>query len=199
MTGRRPGSCNRDGGPCVSTVVRVGRLGREELRDRRFEDFFRFDYPQLVTALRLVTGDDDRARDALDEACARACERLARGKEIDVLGAWIRVVAFNAARDSNRRRRSERRARERLAAPTVSTDADADVALSLDVQAALAELTRQQREVVVHFYFLDQSVDAIAEELGIASGTVKASLHRARTALRGVLSGRAEPGRIGHA
>jgi DNA-directed RNA polymerase specialized sigma24 family protein len=50
------------------------------LRDRRFEDFFVFEYPRLVGALRLVTGDTDRARDAVDEACARAWERLSRGR-----------------------------------------------------------------------------------------------------------------------
>lgn len=44
--------------------------------DRRFDDFYVFDYPKLVSALRLVTGDDDAARDAVDEACARAWERL---------------------------------------------------------------------------------------------------------------------------
>ena len=66
--------------------------------DRRFEDFYLFDYPRLVGALRLVTGDDDAARDAVDEACARAWARLQRGHEIEVLAAWIRVVACNSAR-----------------------------------------------------------------------------------------------------
>ena len=166
-------------------------VGRWDLRDRRFEDFFRFDYPQLLAALRLVTGDDDRARDALDEACARACERLARGEEIETLGAWIRVVAFNAARDSHRRRRSERAARERLKARAATNgDASAEVALSLDVRTALATLDVRQREVVVLFYFLDRPVDAIADELAIPAGTVKAALHRARAALRVVLDDR---------
>lgn len=167
------------------------QVGRGELRDRRFEDFFRFDYPQLVTALRLVTGDEDRARDAVDEACARACERIARGKEIETLGAWIRVVAFNAARDSHRRRHTERTARERLQArPAADADVSADVARSLDIQTALATLDRRQREIVVLFYFLDRSVDAIAQELAMPAGTVKAALHRARAALRVVLDDR---------
>lgn len=172
-------------------------VGRWDLRDRRFEDFFRFDYPKLVTALRLVTGSEDRARDAVDEACARACERLAKGKEIETLGAWIRVVAFNAARDSYRRRRSERAARERVQARTASDTEMPDVALSLDVRAALAGLDGRQRKIVVLFYFLDRSVDEIAQELAIPSGTVKAALHRARAALRAVLDERApSPGAI---
>jgi len=58
-----------------------------------------------------------------------------------------------------------------------------DVAAAMDVRAALLLLSRRQREVVVMHYFLGESVDAIADELGIPTGTVKSALHRARAAL----------------
>lgn len=54
---------------------------------------------------------------------------------------------------------------------------------SVDIHRVLARLPRRQREVVVLYYFLDQSVDRIAAELEIPAGTVKAALHRARAAL----------------
>ena len=140
---RFEGGCNRSACSAVITVVRVPRGG---LDDRRFDDFFVFDYARLVGSLRLVTGDADRARDAVDEACARACERLARGRPIDVLGAWIRVVAFNVARDRLRKRRSERLARDRLAQQLTYTDGDLSVhvARAIDVSAALARLQRRR-------------------------------------------------------
>jgi len=171
------------------------------LRDRRFEDFFIFEYPRLVAALRLVTGDGERARDAVDEACARACERLARGRSIDVLGAWIRVVAFNVARDRLRRRRSERLARDRLAQRATDRPGDlsADVARAIDVRTALSRLPRRQREVVVLFYFLDHPVETIAVDLDMPTGTVKSALHRARIALAELLGEDAQKaGRIDH-
>jgi RNA polymerase sigma factor (sigma-70 family) len=171
------------------------------LNDRRFEDFFVFEYPRLVSALRMVTGDGEAARYAVDEACARACERLSRGRSIDVLGAWIRVAAFNVTRDKLRRRRSERLTRERLAqrATNRGDDLSAAVAEAIDVRVALARLPRRQREVVVLFYFLDRPVEAIALDLDIPSGTVKAALHRARIALAELLDEDAqEAGRIGN-
>lgn len=171
------------------------------LHDRRFEDFFVFEYPRLVRALRLVTGDGDRARDAVDEACARAWERLARGRPIDVLGAWIRVVAFNVARDKLRKRRSERLARDRLARRPADGDGElgTEVSRVMDVRMALARLPRRQREVVVLFYFLDHPVETIALDLGIPSGTVKSALHRARLALGELLdNGAQRAGRVGH-
>ncbi len=177
-------------------------VSRGGLRDQRFDDFFLFEYRRLVRALRLVTGDDERARDAVDEACARAWERLSRGRTIDVLGAWIRVVAFNVSRDKHRRLRSERLSRDRLAQRPTDTDRElsADVATAIDVQAALARLPRRQREIVVLFYFLDHPVETIALDLEIPTGTVKSALHRARTTLAELLSeGVHGAGRVGHA
>ncbi len=160
--------------------------------DRRFDDFYVFDYPKLISALRLVTGDDDAARDAVDEACARAWERLRRGREIDVLAAWVRVVAINGARGGLRRRAVERRARARLEARAIPAEAESlgGVADAMDVRAALAGLPRRQREIVVLFYFLDKSVATIARELNVAEGTVKAALHRARALLAELLTER---------
>jgi RNA polymerase sigma-70 factor (ECF subfamily) len=153
--------------------------------DRRFEDFYRLDYPKLVRALRLLTGDDASAREAVDEACARAWERLRRGDDIDVLGAWVRVVAMNGARGGLRRRASERRARDRLAARPIHVENDAPGALAdaMDVRAALTQLAPRQREIVVLFYFMDESIGTIARELEVPEGTVKATLHRARLLL----------------
>ncbi|MCU1428575.1 MAG: polymerase sigma factor [Actinomycetia bacterium] len=151
-----------------------------------FDDFFVFEYPRLVAALTLVTGDGDVARDAVDEACARAWERVRRNQPIDALGAWVRVVALNVARGRFRRRATERRAQQRLgaaASATTSTASSVDSALAIDVARALATLPRRQREVVVMHYFLDVAVDDVATQLGVSGGTVKTSLHRARAAL----------------
>lgn len=153
--------------------------------DRRFDDFYVFDYPRLVSAIRLITGDADTARDAVNEACARACERLGRGHDIDVLGAWVRVVALNVARGGLRRRASEHRALERLRSMATrdARDPFTRAADTIDIHRLLAQLPRRQREVVVLYYFLDQSVANIAAELHASPGTVKATLHRARAAL----------------
>jgi RNA polymerase sigma factor (sigma-70 family) len=176
--------CNRLGCSRVIAFVRTS----SEVHDRRFEDFYAFDYGKLVAALRFVTGDSDLARDSVDEACARALERLRRGDEIDVLAAWVRVVARNVARGRLRRLTSERRARARLVARPSAAESFDDAAAAIDVHAALAALTRRQREVVVMHYFLDQTVETIATELEIPTGTVKSALSRARTVLAHLLS-----------
>jgi RNA polymerase sigma factor (sigma-70 family) len=158
--------------------------------EQRFHDFYAFDYAKLVAALAFVTGDADLARDSVDEACARASERLGRGDQIDVLAAWIRVVALNVARGRIRRLGTERRARARLiaSAEPANDDAGGDPAAAIDVRAALGALSRRQREVVVMHYFLDQTVETIAAELEIPPGTVKSALNRARAVLAHALA-----------
>jgi RNA polymerase sigma-70 factor, ECF subfamily len=163
------------------------------MSDERFNDFYLSSYAKLVASLAFVTGDPELAAEAVDEACARAAERLGRGRDIEVLEAWIRVVSRNVARGRIRRLGSERRARRKLAVLWDETAPAVDTARSVDVRAALEGLPRQQREVVVLHYFLGLSVDAIADELRVPSGTVKSALHRARAALAERLVDTLEP------
>ncbi|HET9730218.1 MAG TPA: sigma-70 family RNA polymerase sigma factor [Acidimicrobiia bacterium] len=151
-----------------------------------FDDFYGNEYERHVRALALVTGDRDTARDAVDEALARAWERIRRGVVIESLGAWVRVVAMNVARGRFRQRARDERMRARIIELRPQFG-DAPEAV-IDVRRALATLPRRQREITVLFYFLDLSVQQIADELGIASGTVRASLHQARQSLAALLS-----------
>ena len=92
------------------------------------------------------------------------------------------VVATNEARREWRR--------EQRVAPTVSAvasivdDASGTVATTLDVRAALAQLTDRQRAAVVLRYVADLPLAEIAEVMGCATGTVKATLHQALAHMR---------------
>ena len=158
--------------------------------DGAFDEFYRTDYPRLVAAIGLLIGDLDLARDAVDEALARAWERMGRGDAIDCLPAWVRSVALNVVRGRFRRRAIERRVRSRIAASALRESSKPHVGLDgigVDVRRALATLPRRQREVTILYYFLDLSVDEIATGLSVSDGTVKTSLHRARAALAPLL------------
>jgi RNA polymerase sigma-70 factor (ECF subfamily) len=166
-----------------ATRRRAQTLGGQ-VDDDRIREFVDGEYAKVVATVALVCGSVAAAEDAVQEALARAWERLDRGDHIDRLPAWITTVALNLARSQMRRWRSERRARDRLGplhddlsnAPAASGDAHA-------VRQALAALPRRQREVTVLRYYLGLDVREIAEHLDIAEGTVKAMLFRARQAL----------------
>ena len=80
------------------------------LDDTTIREFLRDDYPRLVNAVALLTGDLPAAEDAVQEALVRAWIRSDRGDVIDSLPAWVAVVAMNLTRSGWRRATAERRA-----------------------------------------------------------------------------------------
>lgn len=139
------------------------------------------EYPKVVAAVGLITGNRQDAADAVQDALVGYLAKPP-SREITNLAAWITVVASNRARDLQRSRGAESRAYAKVGTADESYDA-ALAGLDVDVLKALEELPRQQKEVCVLHYLLDHSVEQIAEGLGVSSGTVKTQLHRARKAL----------------
>lgn len=156
----------------------------DEARDDEWiRDFIEQEYRQVVGTVQLVCGSRALAEDAVQEAVARAWEQRIRGQTIDRIGAWVTTVALNAARSQLRRRKVERAARSKLVASPLLGDAPAASAEAHAVREALLALPRRQREVTVLRYYADLDVVEIAQWLGIAEGTVKAMLFRARASL----------------
>ena len=154
--------------------------------EEQLAQFVAGEYPSLVAALSLVCGDRSAAEDAVQEALARAVLTQRRGT-IDSLAAWVRVVALNQLRNRWRTRSREQRATQLLADTQVPLGADDEVERSMDLVAALASLSRRQREAVALHYRLGLSVAETAQAMKVSDGTVKTLLSRARAALGAAL------------
>jgi RNA polymerase sigma-70 factor (ECF subfamily) len=160
--------------------------------EREIQEFVDREYAKVVASVGLVCGSTAVAEDAVQEALARAWEQYVRGRDIERLGAWVTTVALNLVRSHFRHRRVERNARARLVDRVEMPDEPAMSADAHAVQQALGRLPRRQREVTVLRYYGGLDVAEIAAWLGIADGTVKAMLFRARQSLADAL-GDAEP------
>ncbi len=163
---------------CGLPSTRDGQVDDDAIRE-----FVDDEYRKVVATVALVCGSVATAEDAVQEALARAWEQDARGRTIDRLPAWVTTVALNLARSQMRRWRSERRARTRLGPLQTEPDFAGATGDTHAVREALLALPRRQREVTVLRYYLGLDVHEIGEQLGIADGTVKAMLFRARQAL----------------
>jgi RNA polymerase sigma-70 factor (ECF subfamily) len=108
-------------------------------------------------------------------------------------GTWIFRIARNRATDMDRRRRSRPKTTgdEALAEAPGGDRADANLAESLDVAAALSRLSSAHREVLVLAYFKGLTQREITLYTGIPLGTVKTRTVAALKALR-VLMGPTE-------
>ena len=133
-----------------------------------------------VTSARIaasVTGDPHRALDAVQDGFATALRRRDSFRGDGPLEAWVWRIVLNTAR-SNARRRTPLEDPQRPRATNGHPERDAEL------RAALARLPERQRTAVFLRYYADLDYAAIGAALGIADGTVAATLNAAHAALR---------------
>ena len=141
------------------------------------EQAYRRLYPSLVRLAYVLVDTPELAEEAVQEAFTRAFGKWSR---IDNVDAYMRTCVVNACRKVQRRRLLVRRTPQ--SAPehgSLGADHLADVVRSL---------RPPMREAVVLRYYLQLSDVEIADTLGMAVGTVKSTLHRARAQMKKELS-----------
>jgi RNA polymerase sigma-70 factor (ECF subfamily) len=161
-----------------------------------FEELYRAHAPRLFgLACRLVGRAD--AEDLLQEIFLAAHRRLGSYRGEAALGTWLFRLATNCCLDHLRSRAGRRAAlTDELDDEPDATGSQAGPILGvvdrLDLERALADLPPGARAVFVLHDVEGFEHREIAELLGVAEGTSKSQLHRARLRLRRVL-GRPAP------
>jgi RNA polymerase sigma-70 factor, ECF subfamily len=151
-----------------------------------FDGFYAATHNRLLHVLYAMTGDLAEAQDVLQEAYARAWQRWQAVSDYDEPAAWVRTVAWRLAANRRRKARNRLAAAMRLHATAVPTaEPSPDTAA---IVAALRTLPDAQRRALALHYLCDLSVEAVAAETGVSTGTVKSRLSRGRTALAAAMS-----------
>ena len=157
-------------------VVRYSTPSIPELADlyhRRFQRFLR--------VAEAITGDLDAARDAVQEAFARAITHRADYRGEGSLESWVWSCVVNTARSQTNRRELPVAEPPELASDPQAGAADPTLA------EIIGSLPERQRHVLFLRYYADLDYRAIAAALEIEVGTVGATLHNAHATLRGLL------------
>ena len=146
--------------------------------EQELEAAYRRDFHRFLRVAEAICGDVEAARDAVQDAFAGALRSSAGFRRESSLETWLWAAVVNAARSARRRRRGhdplDELADLRAAAPPERST----------LPAALAALPERQRLVLFLRYYADLDYAAIAETLGISTGTVGATLNHAHAALR---------------
>ncbi len=150
-----------------------------------FAEFYRSAADDCLRAVLVSIGDQDTARELVDEAFARAWASWHTVSRHPAPKAWVVRTALNTGISRWRRRRRE----VPVSDPARITDVPAASGASASlvdprIMAALLRLPARQRQVVGLRLILDLDTARTAEVLGIAPGTVMAHLGRAMAALR---------------
>jgi RNA polymerase sigma-70 factor (ECF subfamily) len=150
-----------------------------DTRGRAIERLYRERYTAFRNGLEAITGSYDSARDAMQEAFARALKQRASLREDASLEAWVWRIAIRTALEQRGARNAELNGS--LDPNLPEPDRDPELA------AALRSLPPKRRLVVFLRYFADLSYADIAEVCEISEGTVAATLAQAKKALRETL------------
>lgn len=140
--------------------------------------------PRLRAAARALCRDAVKADDIVQDVLLKAWEKQDDLESIDAIMPWLFAILRNTFRASFRRRKFESDVAVEDGYDLVVA---ADQELSCEVHEtldALAELPRDQREVIVLVCFEGMSYEDAAAVCDCPVGTVKSRLNRARRELK---------------
>ena len=162
---------------------------------RRYQDMV------FATAVRLL-GNPADAEDAAQTVFLRAFEHYGQLAGNPAAGGWLKTTARNVCLNHLSRYRArwrffseidpDRETGERyedgLESRVSRAIEDEDVDRSERLERAIHHLPDAQRVPLVLFHFEELSYDEIARTLGVSLAKVKTDIHRARQALRRLLT-----------
>ena len=157
-----------------------------------FEQLYRANVRRVYALCYRFAGDAPLAEELAQDVFVRAWEKLGSFRGESAFSSWLYPIAVNVAL-------SERRSRRRRLARITSTDdltpfekpprviGEGGPEAGFDLEKALASLPDGARAVFVLHDVEGYRHEEIARLTGVATGTSKAQLHRARRLLREAL------------
>ena len=156
-----------------------------------FEGLYRAHAGRIYAICLRMSSDSSRAEELTQETFIRAWEKLGTFRGESDLSAWLRRLAINVVL-GDRRSRSRRQDRESPLAEGIEPRDPRPVGANgagqvVDLERAIATLPQGARDVYILHDVEGYRHAEVARMLGVATGTSKAQLHRARRLLREAL------------
>jgi RNA polymerase sigma-70 factor, ECF subfamily len=140
-----------------------------------------------------LLSDPQDAEDAAQEALAKLCTRIGQFRGESQFATWLYSLVANTCRDLGERQRRRRHQSLEGVAEPAGRDEPADLAFQREqrreLTRRLAELSNEQRHVMVMKDVLSLSYEEIAGVLRMPVGTVKCHAHRGRLRMRKAFDG----------
>jgi RNA polymerase sigma-70 factor, ECF subfamily len=147
-----------------------------------FERLYRLFSPRIYGLCLRLTGQREAAEDCTQESFVAAWRALAHFESRSRFSTWLHKIALNSVLSRRKGLRFEYEVAEPPLGLPERADPSSD-APPLDLERAIAALPEGARHVLVLVGIYGYSHAEAASALGIAEGTCKAQLHRARQLL----------------
>jgi RNA polymerase sigma-70 factor (sigma-E family) len=147
-------------------------------------------YHSLIRLAALLVDDRAGCEDVVQDAYVRVYASRSRLRDESRALAYLRQTVVNLSRSALRRTMvARRRAEPAPPVPGGPDEVTLDRLAQTAVVQALRRLPRRQREVLVLRYYADLSEAAVADTLGISTGSVKAYASRGLDRLAQAMAG----------
>src|SRR5260370_17860639 len=154
---------------------------------RAFERLYREHAGKVYGLCLRMTRDTALAEDCTQEMCVNAWRALDRFETRSSLGTWLHRIAVNVALGKRRKATPVVLSSESVEVEDEAVETEWTLETPLEVkeiETAIGELPEGARDVLGFYAIYGYSHAEAAEVLGVAEGTCKAQLHRARGLLR---------------
>ena len=187
--------------PTLATSAKHIRAGRhptsvtEGIPTLDFDDLYQTHSPRVYALCLRLTADAPAARELAQDVFVRAWQALPEFRGDANVTTWLHRIAVNSML-MNERSSRRRQARVRIADDTRDDEIIAaacetkgrDVGTAIDLERAIAALPPGVRRAFVLHDIEGYTHEEIAQMTGLAAGTLRAQLHRARQLLTRMLN-----------
>lgn len=148
-----------------------------------FEKLYRANVDRVYGLCLRMTGERSEAEDCVQEAFIQAWNKLDKFRGDAAFGTWMHRVAVNVVLGRMRKSKREQDRIRAVSDVAPAREAIADDGAMRDLEQAINELPSGARHVFVLHAVYGYSHGETGDMLGIAEGTSKAQLNRARRLL----------------
>jgi RNA polymerase sigma-70 factor, ECF subfamily len=140
--------------------------------------------PNLKWFAVSLTNDPTWADDLVQDTLLRAWANMSRFERGTNLSAWLFTILRNSFYTQHRKRRHEVEDPDGVYVGCLTVQPEQEAALDwADLRQALVQLPPEQREAVILVGAEGRSYEDVANLCGVAVGTIKSRVNRARTSL----------------
>ena len=174
--------------PRIVAAARSGDLDAFASLIRRYQ-------PDVLRFIRHLARDPTNVEDIAQDTFVRVFRSLHRYRGDSRFTTWLFSIARNCAIDEARRGGRRQRLEQRVAGQDPPAMDEASGSSALEVREALASLPLELLEPVVMVDAFGLSYREVAGIVGVAEGTIKSRIHRARRELVAMLGEEVEESR----
>lgn len=174
-----------DQGPTIDETL-MKRVGNGD--HRSFETLIRRFSSQLMTLIKRMIGDHHRSEDVFQDVVFAVWKNRSQYEFPRPVRPWLFQIAMNRCRSEFRKKFIQKTNQDVSLSQVESNDPPEALTMADEnepvIQAAIQELSEQQRAVVILRIWNGMSYREIAGVVGVGESTVRSYMHHALKSLR---------------